>query len=528
MTGEDPVRRSEKQVEFQEAKEQVSAILQGGRILGELKIIGGLLADVNAEDILGLAGSPLVKRVELDGTASIVDDVALNEIGAEEVWTLLDSNNDPLTGMGIRIAIIDTGVDYTHPDLGGCFGPGCKVIGGWNFVFNGSDPMDDNGHGTHVAATAAGKGLVNGVAPDAKILAYKVCDSSGVCSWSAIISAIDYATDPDRDGNPSDHVDVASMSLGGKGPMFNAISSIPIESILRRPTVIELKDIPNNEEKAFVTALILMNLMEYIETKGRSKQLRHLTLVEEAHRLLPNLSTQKGDPESADPRRRMVEQFANMLAEVRAYGEGLAIVEQIPTKIIPDAIKNTATKIAHRVPAADDREVLAGAMNVTPEQATAFAALQPGEAIISVERHPIPIKIQVPNTIDRIGLPIGEIGGDEVKRHMTEFYLRNPLPRAPQSPLVADLLLIVESRWFKVGFQEAYLNWLATGAEEPLANLLLQSARKNSKSDEDVLPYASRILSLAAERYLLFEEEKEVFPSAFMRSVERWMRNDRN
>src|SRR5205823_297745 len=161
--------------------------------------------------------------------------------------------------------------------------------------------------------------------------------------------------------------------------------------------------------------------LDDLETKGRSKQLRHLTLVEEAHRLLPNVSTQKGDPESAGPRRRMVEQFANMLAEVRAYGEGLAIVEQIPTKIIPDAIKNTATKIAHRVPAADDRDVLAGAMNVTEEQSPAFAALQPGEAIISVERHPIPIKILVPNTIDKIGLPIGEIGGDEVKRHMTEF-----------------------------------------------------------------------------------------------------------
>src|SRR5712692_331486 len=320
---------------------------------------------------------------------------------------------------------------------------------------------------------------------------------------------------------------IFSLKLGGKGALFNAIASTPAEEILRHPTVIELQDIPNDEEKAFVTALILMNLMEYIETKGRSKQLRHLTLVEEAHRLLPNVSTQKGDPESADPRRRMVEQFANMLAEVRAYGEGLAIVEQIPTKIIPDAIKNTATKIAHRVPAADDREVLAGAMNLTEEQMPAFAALQPGEAIISVERHPIPIKIQVPNTIDRIGLPIGEIGGDEVKRHMTEFYLRNPLPRAPQSPLVADLLRIVESRWFKVGFEEAYLCWLTTGAEERLTNLLVQSARKKSKSDEDVLPYASRILSLAAERYLLFEEEKNEFPGAFMRSVERWIRNDR-
>ena len=320
---------------------------------------------------------------------------------------------------------------------------------------------------------------------------------------------------------------IFSLTLGGKGALFNTVASIPTEEILRLPTVIELQDIPDNEEKAFVAALILMNLMEYIETKGRSKQLRHLTLVEEAHRLLPNVSTQKGDPESADPRRRMVEQFANMLAEVRAYGEGLAIVEQIPTKIIPDAIKNTATKIAHRTPAADDRGVLAGAMNLTEEQAPAFSELQPGEAIISVERHPIPIKIQVPNTIDKIGLPFGEIGNDEVKRHMTEFYLRNPLPRAPPSPLVADLLLIVESRWFKAAFEKAYWHWLATGAKEPLANLLVQSARKKAKSEEDVFPFASRILSLAAERYLFFDEEKNEFPDVFMRSVERSMRDDK-
>ncbi len=320
---------------------------------------------------------------------------------------------------------------------------------------------------------------------------------------------------------------IVSLTLGGKGAIFNTIASIPVEDILRRPTVIELRNIPNNEEKAFIAALILMNVAEYLENKGKSKQLRHLTLIEEAHRLLPNVSSQKGDPESADPRKRMVEQFANMLAEIRAYGEGLAIVEQIPTKIIPDAIKNTATKIAHRVPAADDREVLAGAMNLTQEQMSVFTALQPGEAIVSLERHPLPIKIKVPNTIDSIGLPVGEIGDDEVRRHMTEFYLRNPLPRASQSKLIADLLLIVESRWFGAKFVDAYNDWRETGKKEHLATLLVEAAKKHSKSEEEVLGYATRILDLAAERYLRLEEEKVEFPRSFMRSVERWMRDAR-
>ena len=177
---------------------------------------------------------------------------------------------------------------------------------------------------------------------------------------------------------------IKSLTFGGKGPLFNTIASTPIESVLRRPTIVELEHISNNEEKAFVGAMVLNSLIEHLEARGPSKQLRHVTMIEEAHRLLPNISTQKGDPEGTDPRKAMVEQFANMLAEVRAYGEGLVLVEQIPTKILTDAIKNTGTKIAHRVPAADDREVLAGSMNLTKEQSSVFTALKPGEAIISL------------------------------------------------------------------------------------------------------------------------------------------------
>ena len=82
------------------------------------------------------------------------------------------------TGKNVKVAIVDTGIDYTHPDLGGCFGKACKVQIGYDFVNNDEDPMDDNGHGTHVAATAAGNGVLKGVAPDAIIYSYKVCDLS--------------------------------------------------------------------------------------------------------------------------------------------------------------------------------------------------------------------------------------------------------------------------------------------------------------------------------------------------------------
>lgn len=315
---------------------------------------------------------------------------------------------------------------------------------------------------------------------------------------------------------------IRSMTMGGKGPLFNTVASIPLEEVLRRPTVVELKAIPNNEEKAFVAALLLANLFEYRETRGNSRQLQHLTLIEEAHRLLPNLSVAKGDPESADPRKRMVEQFADMLAEVRAYGEGLAIVEQIPTKILPDAIKNTATKVAHRVPAADDREVLAGAMNLTKQQSAVFAALKPGEAILSLEGHALPIRLQVPDVIRSSGIPAGEVGDGDVRRHMTEYYLRNPLPRAPAAFYDESILAMVDSDWFKGKFVESYRAWLKTGATEPLASLISEGAAKFAHDDEGKYELATRVLALAVQFYLPFDErDRVIFPRLFMQEVRR-------
>jgi len=92
-----------------------------------------------------------------------------------------------------------------------------KVIGGYDFVNNDNDPMDDHGHGTHVAGIAAGNGELKGVAPDAKLFAYKVLAEDGYGQDDWIIAAIERAVDPNQDGNIADHVDVVNMSIGGFG-----------------------------------------------------------------------------------------------------------------------------------------------------------------------------------------------------------------------------------------------------------------------------------------------------------------------
>ena len=161
------------------------------------------------------------------------DDVHSNDIdsvpliGADQVWTILDSYGQPVTGQGIRVAIIDTGIDYTHADLGECFGPDCKVVDGYDFHSGDAGPWDDYGHCTHVAGIVAANGTIKGVAPDVSLYAYNVLGSTGGGYASNIIAAIERATDPDQDPATDDAVDVISMSLGRSGNPDDAMSSTP-------------------------------------------------------------------------------------------------------------------------------------------------------------------------------------------------------------------------------------------------------------------------------------------------------------
>ncbi len=139
--------------------------------------------------------------------------VSTAAVNANYSWNVLN-----ITGRNVTIAIIDTGVDYTHPALGGCFGNGtnnitnlsCRVVDGYDFYNNDSDPVDDHNHGTEVAGIIAANGAVIGVAPDALIYALKVCNAEGSsCPTSNIIEAINWAT------NNSHFAKIISLSLGG-------------------------------------------------------------------------------------------------------------------------------------------------------------------------------------------------------------------------------------------------------------------------------------------------------------------------
>ncbi|MGW3808493.1 S8 family serine peptidase [Micromonospora sp. NPDC005113] len=173
----------------------------------------GLALEVDAEDVAELADIPGVRAVYPDEPVAASLDVSVPLIGAPDVWSRNDDSGAAVRGTGVTVAVIDSGIDYTHPALGEGFGDGFKVVGGYDFVNDDADPMDDYGHGTHVAGIVAGDGEVTGVAPGAQLLAYKALDRFGNGQASDIIAAIEAAVDP---RNPH-RADVVNMSLSGLG-----------------------------------------------------------------------------------------------------------------------------------------------------------------------------------------------------------------------------------------------------------------------------------------------------------------------
>ena len=240
------------------------------------RVQNGIAVRVNADKLDALTAMSGVKAVHVIQPHYRSNATSVPLIGAPELWSRSGVN---LTGRNMRIGIIDSGIDYLHTDFGGpgtttayrnndttrdepADGfPSTKVVGGYDFVGDeydansedpdvatphpDPDPMDCNGHGSHVAGTAAGYGVQAdgktyqgpystdtpfnslrigpGVAPHAKLYALRVFGCEG--STDVTEAAIEWAVDPNGDGDFSDHLDVINMSLGAGFGSENEISS---------------------------------------------------------------------------------------------------------------------------------------------------------------------------------------------------------------------------------------------------------------------------------------------------------------
>lgn len=195
------------------------------KIIGEKtrfhKFENMLSAEIDEKELNKLLKDDRIVAVKLVGIRKIFLQDSVPLVNSTRTKPL-QVNNLNLTGASQAICIIDTGVNYSHPDLGGCFGnnsqsSSCKVIGGYDYCADNVGcttednlPEDAHGHGTHVAGIAAANGSINGVAPQARIIAMKACNSTGSCPDNNIISSIDWCVNNKTLFN----ISAISMSLG--------------------------------------------------------------------------------------------------------------------------------------------------------------------------------------------------------------------------------------------------------------------------------------------------------------------------
>lgn len=216
------------------------------------------------------------------------------------------------------------------------------------------------------------------------------------------------------------------LTIGEKKFLLDTRASIDFTDLLDKKVVFELEDIRSGPEKSLVMGFILIHLTEAIRKKYRDdgKKINHITLVEEAHRLLTKFTP--GDDPS---KKHGVEMFADMLAEIRKYGESLIIADQIPNKLTPEVLKNTNTKIIHRLYAADDKESVGNTMMLRDEQKAFLSDLKDGRAILFTKGTPRAIQFQVARDSDTSQVtPEDSAIEESVYRYFCKNYKRGLYP----------------------------------------------------------------------------------------------------
>jgi subtilisin family serine protease len=180
----------------------------GGNLKHTYKTINAVSAEIPVHSVSRISSSPRFEYLELDSTVKVLVETipwGINKIGALQA-------HQTTTGTGVQVAVIDTGIDYTHPDLTD------NYITGYDWVNDDNDPMDDHSHGTHCAGTIAALDNsigVLGVAPTVGLYGLKAIGSTGSGYVSDIVAGIEWAVlGPDGIEGNTDDAEVISMSLG--------------------------------------------------------------------------------------------------------------------------------------------------------------------------------------------------------------------------------------------------------------------------------------------------------------------------
>lgn len=195
-------------------------------------------------------------------------------------------------------------------------------------------------------------------------------------------------------------VRLENLCVGAKGYTFNTNEFFDFAKMFDKNVVFELEGLADDSDKAFSVGLLVIFINEYRqvlkEISGNQKnELQHLLVIEEAHRLLKNVETERSTETEGNPKGKAVEHFTNMIAEMRSYGQGVIVAEQIPTKLAPDVIKNSSTKIVQRIVSADDQQTIANTIGITGDDAIQLGSLETGFAYCHKEGMVLPTLVKI-------------------------------------------------------------------------------------------------------------------------------------
>ncbi|MCM1506024.1 MAG: DUF87 domain-containing protein [Ruminococcus flavefaciens] len=206
-----------------------------------------------------------------------------------------------------------------------------------------------------------------------------------------------------------------SLTIGSKGQMLDTRRSVNFHELLKMRVVLEIEDIKSGDEKAFVMGLVMSHMNEALKAEHmENPSFMHITLIEEAHRLLTKFT-----PGDSPNRRHGTEIFADMLAEVRKYGESLIIADQIPDKMIPEVLKNTNTKIVHRLFAQDDKNAIGNTMALNDKQKEFLSFLEVGRAVVFSQNYENAVQVQIAQLSDTTSP--NEVTSGEIHKMSNEY-----------------------------------------------------------------------------------------------------------
>ena len=196
-----------------------------------------------------------------------------------------------------------------------------------------------------------------------------------------VLSESDYSADNKGDYTGSLVTRLRSLTNGINGLIF-AADDIPDEEIFDQNAIVDLSRVGSIETKALIMGLLILRLQEYrMECAEPNSELRHITVIEEAHNLLRRTSLEQSS-EGANLLGKSVEMISNSIAEMRTYGEGFIIADQSPGLLDLSVIRNTNTKIIMRLPDLSDRELVGKAAGLNDDQIAELSRLEQGVATI--------------------------------------------------------------------------------------------------------------------------------------------------